>query len=198
MNEPPHMANRQTADGASPASSAWRAWIEEHGPRLLLFARQQTRSQEDAQDILQDALVKLVDKLRTGEFVGGQESWLPYLYTAIRRLAIDLSRREDRRKRREDTVSTDAEVIQRDAFHPWFESGASDDETRVQLEESLKELPPKFAEVIVMKIWGEQTFAQIGEALGISQNTAASRYRYGLEALKRSLGGARRRGDLSI
>ena len=49
-----------------------------------------------------------------------------------------------------------------------------------------------------MKIWGEQTFAEIGEILGISQNTAASRYRYGLEALKRHLGGARRRGDLSI
>ncbi len=198
MKEPPDMTDPRQTPEASPASSAWREWLQEHGPRLLLFARQQTRSLEDAQDVLQDALIKLVDKLRSGEFVGGQESWLPYLYTAIRRLAIDLSRREDRRKRREDVVSTDAEADQREAFHPWFEGEASDDETRSQLEQGLKELPPKFAEVIVMKIWGEQTFAQIGEALGISQNTAASRYRYGLEALKRSLGGARRRGDLSI
>ncbi len=198
MKDSPDMANPQPAPGASPASSAWREWLQEHGPKLLLFARQQTRSQQDAEDILQDALVKLVDKLRSGEFVGGQESWLPYLYTAIRRLAIDLSRRDDRRKRREDTVSTEAEADQREGFHPWFESEASDDETRAQLERGLKELPPKFAEVIVMKIWGDQTFAQIGETLGISQNTAASRYRYGLEALKRSLGGARRRGDLSI
>lgn len=198
MKEPPDMADPQQTMETSPASSAWREWLETNGPRLLLFARQQTRSQEDAQDVLQDALVKLVDKLRAGEFVGGQEAWLPYLYTAIRRLAIDLSRREDRRKRREDIVSSDVEADQRETFHPWFEGGASDGETRVQLEESLKELPPKFAEVIVMKIWGEQTFAQIGETLGISQNTAASRYRYGLEALKRSLGGARRRGDLSI
>ena len=85
-----------------------------------------------------------------------------------------------------------------DAFNPWFESDSSDDETRDQLEKSLKELPPKFAEVITMKIWGERTFAEIGEILGISQNTAASRYRYGLEALKRNLANARRRGDLSI
>jgi RNA polymerase sigma-70 factor (ECF subfamily) len=49
-----------------------------------------------------------------------------------------------------------------------------------------------------MKIWGERTFAEIGEILGISQNTAASRYRYGLESLKQSLANARRRGDLSI
>ena len=198
MEKPPEMAQSTAASDASPAMSAWRAWLQEHGPKLLLFARQQTRSHEDAQDILQDALVKLVDKLNSGAFVGGQESWMPYLYTTIRRLAIDLSRRDDRRKRREDTVSEDGAVLERDSFHPWFEGEASDDETRTQLEEALKTLPPKFAEVIVMKIWGERTFAEIGEALEISQNTAASRYRYGLEALKKHLGGARRRGDLSI
>lgn len=192
------MAIHHAATPPASAASAWREWLGENGPKLLLFARQQTRSLEDAQDVLQDALVKLVDKIRSGEFVGGQESWLPYLYTAIRRLAIDLSRKDDRRKRREDNVGTDIEEDSRESFHPWFESGASDDETREQLERGLKELPPKFAEVITMKIWGERTFAEIGEALGISQNTAASRYRYGLEALKKHLGGARRRGDLSI
>lgn len=186
------------APNQSPAATAWRAWLEENGPKLLLFSRQQTRSLEDAQDVFQDALVKLVEKLRSGEFVGGQEAWLPYLYTAIRRLAIDLSRKDDRRKRREDNVGADTEEESREAFHPWFESDASDDETRELLEHGLKELPEKFAEVITMKIWGERTFAEIGEALGISQNTAASRYRYGLEALKKHLGGARRRGDLSI
>jgi RNA polymerase sigma-70 factor (ECF subfamily) len=180
------------------APSEWREWLQLHGPKMLLFARQQTRSHEDAEDILQDALVKLVEKIRNAEFIGGPEAWQPYLYTAIRRLAIDLSRRDDRRRRREDTVGTDVEEASNEAFHPWFESESSDDETRAQLEDKLKELPEKFAEVIVMKIWGERTFAEIGEILGISQNTAASRYRYGLEALKRSLGGARRRGDLSI
>lgn len=183
---------------ASPAASAWREWLEENGPKLLLFARQQSRSHEDAKDIFQDALVKLVEKVRAGEFVGGQEAWLPYLYTAIRRLAIDLSRRDDRRKRREDSVTADAETGEYDALQPWFDAESSDDETREQLEVALKELPEKFSEVIVMKIWGERTFAEIGETLGISQNTAASRYRYGLEALKRGLGSARRRGDLSI
>lgn len=198
MDEFNPMASLTATAEVSPAASAWREWLEEHGPKLLLFARQQTRSHEDAKDVFQDALVKLVEKVRSGEFVGGQEFWQPYLYTAIRRLAIDLSRRDDRRKRREDNVSADAESEQYDVFHSWFESESSDDETRSQLEEKLKELPAKFSEVILLKIWGERTFAEIGETLGISQNTAASRYRYGLEALKRSLGNARRRGDLSL
>lgn len=182
----------------NPTTSPWRTWLEDHGPKLLLFARQQTRSHQDAEDVLQDAIVKLVEKIRTNEFVGGPEAWQPYLYTTIRRLAIDLSRREDRRKRREDTVTIESGQDSQESCHPWFESESSDDETRAQLEEKLKELPEKFAEVIIMKIWGERTFAEIGEALDISQNTAASRYRYGLEALKKSLGNARRRGDLSI
>ncbi len=198
MDEDQTMTSLSAVPDAPPAASAWRAWLDEFGPRMLLFARQQTRSHEDAKDIFQDALVKLVEKVRSGEFVGGQQAWQPYLYTAIRRLAIDLSRRDDRRKRREDNVSADAESEQFETFHPWFEGEPSDDETRVQLEARLKELPEKFSEVIIMKIWGERTFAEIGETLGISQNTAASRYRYGLEALKKSLSGARRRGDLSI
>lgn len=198
MDEENPVPSLSVVPASAPADSAWREWLELHGPKMLLFARQQTRSLDDAKDIFQDALVKLVEKVRTGEFVGGEEAWQPYLYTAIRRLAIDLSRRDDRRKRREDNVTADAECEQFEDYHPWFESDSSDDETRAQLEQSLRELPEKFAEVITMKIWGERTFAEIGETLGISQNTAASRYRYGLEALKRSLSGARRRGDLSI
>ena len=181
-----------------PAPTEWRDWLALHAPKLLLFARQQTRSREDAEDVLQDALVKLVDKLRNDQFIGGSDAWQSYLYATIRRLAIDLGRRDDRRKRREDTVAGDRPEFDANGSHPWFESDSSDDETRSQLESKLKELPQKFAEVILMKIWGERTFAEIAEILDISQNTAASRYRYGLEALKKSLGSARRRGDLSI
>ncbi len=182
----------------SPASTAWRAWLDQNAPKLFLFARNQTRTFEDAQDVLQDAIVKLVEKIQAGEFTGGQEAWQPYLYTTIRRLAIDLSRKDDRRKRREENVSIDLEATHDEAPHPWFGSEESGDETRDQLESALKSLPAKFSEVIIMKVWGERTFAEIGEALGISQNTAASRYRYGLEALKRELAIARHRGDLAI
>jgi RNA polymerase sigma-70 factor (ECF subfamily) len=192
------MSATEATTAISPAASAWREWLEEHGPKLFLFARNQTRTHEDAQDVLQDAIAKLVDKIRGGKFVGGQDAWQPYLYTTIRRLAIDLSRKDDRRRRREDNVSADVQAEQLEAFHPWFDCDGGDDEVRSQLEDALKILPEKFSEVILMKIWGGRTFAEIGEVLVISQNTAASRYRYGLDALKRELGSARKRGDLSI
>jgi DNA-directed RNA polymerase specialized sigma24 family protein len=53
----------------------------------------------------------------------------------------------------------------------------------------LAALPAEQREVIVLKIWHEYTFEEIGELLEISPNTAAGRYRYGLQKLKTSLKG---------
>ena len=50
---------------------------------------------------------------------------------------------------------------------------------------SLPSLPAEQREVVVLKIWGDLTFDQIGEQLEISPNTAASRWRYAMEALRK-------------
>lgn len=178
------------------SGSSWREWLDEHGSRMLLFARNQTRSVEDAEDVLQDALVKLSSKIGEGVFDGGQESWKPYLYTTIRRLSIDLGRKNDRRSKREDKSEADRRGRNDGMCDPWFESSSSNDEARILLEENLKRLPQKFSEVIIMKIWGERTFAEIGESLGVSLNTVASRYRYGLERLRKNLSSSRLLEDI--
>jgi RNA polymerase sigma-70 factor (ECF subfamily) len=48
-------------------------------------------------------------------------------------------------------------------------------------------LPDDQQQVIVLHVWGELTFPQIGELLDISSNTAASRYRYALAKLRESM-----------
>ena len=48
----------------------------------------------------------------------------------------------------------------------------------------LAALPSCQREVIVLKIWHQFTFEEIGALLEISPNTAAGRYRYGLQKLK--------------
>ena len=59
MSSPSSTASSKQS--ASPVESEWRDWLRTHGPKMLLFARQQARSHEDAEDILQDTVVKLVD-----------------------------------------------------------------------------------------------------------------------------------------
>jgi RNA polymerase sigma-70 factor (ECF subfamily) len=48
-------------------------------------------------------------------------------------------------------------------------------------------LPAPQREALVLKIWGGLSFPQIAEALGISANTAASRYRYAIARMREAL-----------
>jgi len=57
-----------------------------------------------------------------------------------------------------------------------------------QLQAALARLPQPQREVIVMKIYRQKTFLEISRLLGLSQNTVASRYRYGMEKLRTLLG----------
>lgn len=62
-------------------------------------------------------------------------------------------------------------------------------ETDEAIEESLLRLSDQQREVVVMRIWGELTFPQIGEVLSISSSTADTRYRSGLKRLRFELDG---------
>ena len=157
-----------------PSSDEWRSWLRTSGPRFFLYARQQTRSASDAEDVLQDALV---------------ESWkrsdgMPpdaLVFATIRRRAIDLARSSDRRGVREveaGTPDTD-----------WFSPDVEERETQRLLEDAVKALQPNYREVVTMKIWGGLTFQEIAEATGVPLNTAASRYRYALGELRDILKG---------
>ncbi|MDG1358629.1 MAG: RNA polymerase sigma factor [Akkermansiaceae bacterium] len=174
----------------------WGKWLTENGSRMLLFARQQTRNAQDAEDVLQDALIKLAKKVQEGSFEGGPECWRPFLYITIRRLAIDLGRKNDRRVKRENKSEADRYTETGGLADPWFHGDGSNGEAKALLEEELKKLPAKFSEVIIMKVWGNHTFAQIGEMLGVSLNTVASRYRYGLERLRKALETNRASNDI--
>ena len=153
-------------------SSNWTGWLGEHGPSLLLFARTRTRSEAEAEDLLQEAVVESAGKSE------GNLPDLPLVYAIIRRRAIDLARKTDRRIAREEAAAEESDPS-------WFDDTIEQKETAGVIDRAIKKMPEKFREVVILKIWSELTFAQIAEALDIPLNTAASRYRYGLEILKR-------------
>jgi RNA polymerase sigma-70 factor (ECF subfamily) len=55
------------------------------------------------------------------------------------------------------------------------------------LSNALGELPAEQRAVVHLKLWEGLTFETIAETLGLSPNTAASRYRYGLDKLRARL-----------
>jgi RNA polymerase sigma-70 factor, ECF subfamily len=165
-------------------TSSWKQWFSQHGSRLLLFARQQTRTSEDAEDVLQDAMVRLwKSEMIDVTEDGANEPCLAGAFTQIRRAAIDQARKNIRRANRE------TRAVESDEFGGvvWFQDSLEADERSQQIEAAIQTLPDYYKEVIILKIWGDLTFEQIAETLDIPMNTAASRYRYALEKLRRTL-----------
>jgi RNA polymerase sigma-70 factor (ECF subfamily) len=156
----------------------WRTCFRRLGPKLLLFARQWLPSLSDAEDAVQDAFVRFWSKHRDKP-VSNQG----LLFAAVRSAALDQLRREKRRRNREQSALAQDVVISGEKL---FEPAAGEDEQRL-LEAAIGALPIEQREVLTLKIWGELTFAEIAEALSIPANTAASRYRYALSALRKSM-----------
>ena len=150
----------------------WKVCFAELGPGLVLFARQFVRTGADAEDIVQDAFVRFWRKEHSIENRA-------LLFATVRSVALDLLRRDARRARREANAALEVEQ----STQPQFDF---DDDSQRELAAAVDRLPVEQREVLVMKIWNELTFAEIGDALAISQNTAASRYRYALAALKKN------------
>ena len=157
----------------TPQQADWPRWLEEHAPKFLLFARQQARSEADAQDLVQEAMVEAAQRQN--------EDRPPppaLVFATVRRRAIDLARREDRRAGRELAAMEPASDC-------WFDTSVEQHELSQLIQSAMSRLPDMYREVITLKVWGELTFAEIADTLDIPANTAASRYRYGLTELRR-------------
>jgi RNA polymerase sigma-70 factor (ECF subfamily) len=144
-----------------------------HAPALLLFARQQVACEADARDLVQEAVVESWRRQNAGA-----PPPLGLVYATIRRRAIDLARRNDRRADREAAAGLASEQC-------WFDSGADEQERNQLIQKAMHSLPEIYRDVLTLKVWGGLTFAEIALALEIPANTAASRYRYGLTEMRK-------------
>ena len=144
-----------------------------YGVALALLGRA-----EDAEDAVQEVFTAMVRSRGRLTEVRDLEA---YLFTALRRAAGRCAARRARQPVASDVVAEKAvcEEVQPGRCNP--DSG--------RLRQALRILPPEQREVIALKIDGELTFGQIAELQGVSVNTAASRYRYALEKLRRVLKG---------
>jgi len=144
------------------------------GPRLLRAARVMLGGSGDAEDAVQELFVELCRHRDRFARVVDLDA---YVFAMLRNGVW-------RRLKREKTERRHFGQLQRitPVATPEPESCLADD-----LSDALKTLPPEQREVIALKVDGGLTFGQIAEILGVNANTAASRYRYALEKLRRVL-----------
>jgi RNA polymerase sigma-70 factor (ECF subfamily) len=156
-------------------NGTWQSWFDAYGRKLVLFARQWASSSAGAEDIVQEAFVRFWRSDCRNDADAHVQ-----LFSMVRRAGLDATRKRLRREARERTAMAAEESAS------WFVPPGDDREISREIERALSQLPGEQREVVVLKIWGGLTFEQIGRSLKISPNTAASRYRYGLQALRKS------------
>lgn len=160
-------------------AKAWKGWLSENSARLYAYARQRAASREDAEDMIQDALVRLWHYQQERNNAPPD---LPLAYSVLKFVAMDHGKKQSRKKRKEDAV-----VYLHDRDDHWLDTSMEDDEEAAFLRCAVDALGDKLREVLTLKIWGGLTFQEIAKSMAISPNTAASRYRYALEQLQRKL-----------
>lgn len=126
----------------------------------------------DAEDVMQEVFLKLVS--RRG---GPVRDLRAYLLTAARHEATSVLRRRRRHVRMEEAATVAVPEHSVDARY---------DPEAVRA--ALAGLPAPQREVVMLKIYEQLTFAEIGGRVRASLNTVASRYRYGLAKLRQALG----------
>ena len=158
-----------------PAATDLQRLYDEHAQALFAFLLNFTRDANDTRDLLQEIFTRLA---REPGLLRGAREERAFLIRLAHNAAIDLMRRRGTRQKYHDQFAEDAPSI--------FAAAGNPDETafRESLSRALAELPADQRAVVHLKLWENLTFEQIAEALDISPNTAASRYRYGVDKLR--------------
>lgn len=149
-----------------------------HAQVIFAFVLNLTRSEAETRDVLQEVFVKLASRPELLREVRDERGFVLRLG---HNLALDLMRRRGSREKRHEQFAAEAETV--------FEASHEADERsfREALSEGLAALPVEQRAVAHLKLWEGLTFEVIAETLGISPNTAASRYRYAIDKLRERL-----------
>jgi len=141
----------------------------EHGATLILFAKAITGETSRAQDIVHQVFLKLIENGNLARAVDKKA----YLFACVRNAVLN----EHKRGARQTSLDTEA----------WFSPADRDYAGEENLRRALGTLPDDQRQVVILHVWAELTFSQIGDLLGVSSNTVASRYRYALGKLREAM-----------
>jgi RNA polymerase sigma-70 factor (ECF subfamily) len=161
---------------SAPDAAAVHVLVENHRA-FLRFLERRTGSREAAEDILQDAFARNLERLDDVP----EEALVPWFYRVLRNAAIDQSRRQGARDRALAAFAAELDI----------HADVPPDDVRqevcrciVRLAGTLK---PEYAEALQAVDLDELPVKQFAEASGLTPSNAGVRLMRARQALKRSL-----------
>jgi len=149
---------------------------DRYGERLHHYLTIKLASAEDAEDILQEVFLRLARYSIRWKLIKNEE---PYVFRVARNEANRFLKRKHQNQINPENAPALARVINESLV-----TDSPDPSDKESLSLALAKLPEEQREVVVLKFFEELSLKEIAAACGLSPNTVASRYRYGLSKLK--------------
>jgi RNA polymerase sigma-70 factor (ECF subfamily) len=158
--------------------------------RAFRMAHLATGNRDDALDIVQDAMIKLVQKYSTHD----KASWKPLFYSILESRILDWHRRQQVRNRFRSWLHWDADEEAEDALEqqpaetysiPDFQ--LQDAQFMQSLEAALKDLPLRQQQVFLLRLWEGMDISQTAVAMQCSESSVKTHYARALEKLREAL-----------
>ena len=147
-------------------------WYEAYGTQLLLYAKQWSSDQQ-AEDIVQDAFIRLLKQRRPPHNV---RAWL---FRVVRNASIS-NVRSIKQRRKADRKIVETEVV-------WFESRSADLIDANLAQNILQTLPSHLREIVMLRIWGQMSLKEIAQIMDKSIPMIHKDYKKALEMIKKEL-----------
>jgi len=166
---------------------AFEVLLMRHKDRIYRAIHMKVRDTALAQDIFQEAFIKVVNTLKSGNY-NEEGKFLPWAMRIAQNLVIDHFRKANKVRLISESSSM------RDDFNIFHTLKLEDDNvqdqmTKTELEgqvlELVEELPDTQRDILQMRIFKGMSFKDIAEKEDISINTALGRMRYALINLRK-------------
>lgn len=165
---------REARAGSHPA---FEELVRRYAPRAYRAAYRVVRDPEQAEDIVQEALIKAYRSLQSFQ---SRSSFYTWLYRIVVNLALDRRRRERRGPKLEwdDAVAKEVDPRVAAPVAPDPETESRRHEVRELVARGVQELPDGQREVLLLREVEGLSYEEIAQTMRISKGTVMSRLHY--------------------
>ncbi len=166
-------------------NTAFDVLLKRYESKVFTYIAYSVKNEELAQDLFQDCFMKIILKLKNGQYTenGKFAMW-------VMRIAHNLIIDHHRQHQNDNVVSNDDSEV--DLFNNVSvavndnrEKELIDLQTLTDVKMLIRLLPATQREVVLMRFYHEKSFKEIAAETGVSINTALGRMRYALINLRR-------------
>lgn len=155
--------------------------VEQYHYRLLRYLVYLTARREQAEDLVQDTWMRVLERAAQYD---GRSRFEPWLFSIARNLAIDEMRRRQRMEPDEP-----AERVAPETYSPFVAAAKSEDAARIAA--ALTGLEAFYREALVLRFQEELSLEEIAQVTHSPVSTVASRIHRGLAQLRAHLEGSK-------